>query len=282
MIFVLGVLLVFGQVYGQGNQATAPMSPAIQKNQDSANTTEKPQESDKTTNGTITINNYGDSYKLNKEPQNVEGKSEKEGVDWASGTQAFCAIGLMVLAAFQFWIIVRQTKILDEQGKILANQLKTAQLDLRAYVSPSDVEIIEQDAQNADNPSLKAIAFIFKVSIKNTGNSPARKLTAVALCGKMPYPIPQGVAFAVTEPENRSVITIGSGEVKRVSATAIRYNNDEIREIMQAGGTRIYVWGMVKYEDVFGDPHWTKFCKFVQWTEGKAYAYNYKDYNEET
>jgi hypothetical protein len=33
-----------------------------------------------------------------------------------------------------------------------------------------------------------------------------------------------------------------------------------------AGKQALYVWGLVRYEDVFGDSHYTRFCQHIYWT----------------
>jgi hypothetical protein len=42
-------------------------------------------------------------------------------------------------------------------------------------------------------------------------------------------------------------------------------HDHEVNQIKASQGRSLYVWGIVDYEDVFGESHMTKFCQNLTW-----------------
>ena len=43
-------------------------------------------------------------------------------------------------------------------------------------------------------------------------------------------------------------------------------DDSKVVDVKIGKGESVYVWGVVDYEDVFGESHVTRFCQTVMWT----------------
>jgi hypothetical protein len=98
-----------------------------------------------------------------------------------------------------------------------------------------------------------------KVAARNTGLTPARKLNASCLAVVGPFDWTK----ADLAPKRQNVGALLPPEQQRFFGDAVDATAQQWREI-QGGRLPLSVIGDVAYEDVFGAPHWTKFCFNVQ------------------
>ena len=76
---------------------------------------------------------------------------------------------------------------------------------------------------------------------------------------------------------------LGAGRTASMHAVVDDYCDDaEINSIKTASKNRgLYLWGVVTYEDVFGDKHYTRFCQHLTWLpDDKVFAYFTPGHND--
>ena len=124
---------------------------------------------------------------------------------------------------------------------------KIMQTQMRAYVSVATGAATYQDKNNR---------FASTALITNTGLSPAKKVSTWIQAGifdtnsPRDFKFPEPAADAASENDAtlsaKQSFTI-NGIVKE------RFVDDEVAEIMLGATKRLFVWGVVTYEDVFGN-----------------------------
>jgi hypothetical protein len=100
----------------------------------------------------------------------------------------------------------------------------------------------------------------------NTGNTPAYKVSFRATADILAIPLPENFGFPLPEE------AIGSGTLgphQSFTMTIVVHNfcdDADVMSIMRVREERgLYVWGIINYEDVLGDPHYTRFCQLLSW-----------------
>jgi hypothetical protein len=165
-----------------------------------------------------------------------------------------------------------------EDSVVLAKQ--NAHLDQRAWMALASVS----GAPNVGEP------FRVTITIRNTGKTPAKKVRIIPVVDPRadgsppdfektvedtakshetgPYGI---VSDAVVPPSatSGSTITASKGALTPAALEALK------------GQQRVFVYGKITYEDVFGVPHWVKFCNVLMQTEAGGWEYMaYSAYND--
>lgn len=142
---------------------------------------------------------------------------------------------------------------LSEQG--MADSRKGAESELRAYVYPSAYRLDRE-------PSSELREFTVRVRLINQGRTVARHAHAYA-----------ALSVRSAEPSKSERETLRhsiSPDVPMVPnvplvGTVFLYSTQLTPEIVAAyrtGTLRLYFWGRVVYEDIFGSKHWTEFCLY--------------------
>jgi hypothetical protein len=124
---------------------------------------------------------------------------------------------------------------------------KTAECQLRAYVGIADHKL----SGFAENQIPKII-----LHIKNFGQTPARKLQYWAASGFASYPLNTQLPLQSFRPETISIFP--SDNFSPVITLAQPLNSADMAGL-QSGNRRLYVYGHIKYEDVFGQTRNTGF-----------------------
>lgn len=143
-------------------------------------------------------------------------------------------------------------------------QFKTTRAQLRAYVIAYGTNIPQRPGH-----------FHSHVEIKNTGQTPARKLHVIAQTCVMLHPPPKGFDFSLVDPSEPSVGVLGAGQTLGITSgfSGAEVFKEEFEEATKDGGwLRIYTYGTVFYSDVFGEPKWTQFCFYFQWEDSNHFA----------
>ena len=130
---------------------------------------------------------------------------------------------------------------------------------LRAYMSVVIGSAVFQERQDG-------FKFEGKPNLVNTGNTPARnvririaaQIVPVADAENFPYPLPEEVAkaSAVAAPHQTYIL---SAMVKDFVP------DNEVVAIRGGQGKALTVWGVVTYDDIFGQHHTTKFAQWLFW-----------------
>lgn len=166
---------------------------------------------------------------------------------WLTGAQI--VVGLLGFGALAYSLyLTRQS---------LEVTRDTARKQLRAYIWGNTNHI---EGLKAGSPI--SVAF----QIKNDGETPAHKVSHGGLIDILPYPLPSNHSFPTLSPANSSVSSVHKGQDLKGWAQSKRvFQQSEINASMQIGGNyRVYVFGLIKYEDIFNDAQHTKFCVTLQ------------------
>jgi hypothetical protein len=128
----------------------------------------------------------------------------------------------------------------------------TAQRQLRAYIG------IEPGALNNFAPSFKTGA---NFTINNYGQTPAYKVMASYAVGVLPYPYPDNLPLPRAE---HQIIESVASIYPHVPSVAYReldnpISEKQINEILDGSTVRFYVGGIIRYSDIFGAEHCTRF-----------------------
>jgi hypothetical protein len=132
---------------------------------------------------------------------------------------------------------------------------------IRAYLSVIIGIAIFQEQQDG-------IKFEAKPSLVNTGSTPARnvkiriaaEIVPYAQAETFPYPLPQEIAKApaVASPHQTYILSaIVKDFVPDADVSDIKHGRD--------GKGALTVWGIVTYDDIFGQSHTTKFGQWLFW-----------------
>ena len=99
----------------------------------------------------------------------------------------------------------------------------------------------------------------------NRGDTPATKIINTAIVDIFEYPLPVNFKFpelSFATSQSKSVLFKDQILFARHSPEACL--PEEINEITSENGNlRIYVFGAIRYVDIFGEPHETLFCSSV-------------------
>jgi hypothetical protein len=165
---------------------------------------------------------------------------------WSS--EAVTALATAALAIIT-WRLVTLSK----------EQSETTRAQLRAYLSVVIGSAIYQERD-------KELRFEAKPAILSNGQTPAYNVRYSIKAEIMTNEI--AANFIFTEPPDtpRSQANIGPKENRFTSRVIDEYVPDEqIADILLGNGMALYVWGVVRYDDVFGRPHFTQFAQRLWW-----------------
>lgn len=135
---------------------------------------------------------------------------------------------------------------------------RTAQ-QMRAYLTV----IIGTGVYQERNKNVK---FSGNPTLINTGHTPARNVGYRASAAILPIDLPETFTFPLpTKAIGASVI--GPQQSNVIGAVVESFVPDQDVKVIKSGigHTALYVWGVVTYEDVFGEPHQTEFCQMLTW-----------------
>lgn len=136
---------------------------------------------------------------------------------------------------------------------------------MRAYLSVTVGTAVYQDRPNG-------IRFEGKPVLLNTGQTPAHKVGFKAKAALLPVPLPKDFDFTIDKDFSGAAV-LGPQQNFILSATVDDFVEDSEVEKIKSGNKdkTLYVWGIVKYEDIFGKKHTTEFCQILIWlTDGKT------------
>jgi hypothetical protein len=152
---------------------------------------------------------------------------------------------------------------------------RTGQRQLRAYIvaGATDVDIHGPEHE---------VYVSSKISIKNTGQTPAHELSVVSRTRLLEHPIKVPFDFTLRTGDDPSRTVLGAGQdIESDSPAELPFDGDEMmRAKNPEGGFRIYTWGSVTYRDVFGRKHYTNFCSSLIFQGRKAIAHASEHHND--
>jgi len=114
------------------------------------------------------------------------------------------------------------------------------------------------------------LKFDVRPLVYNSGNTPAHKFTYWANAKILPNPLPHDFDFPVGTDTLKAGFVLGPHQNIILNATAPDFiSDDEVEEVKRGIKRRITVWGVVFYEDVFGEKRETRFCHSIYWVRGE-------------
>lgn len=129
----------------------------------------------------------------------------------------------------------------------------------------------------------KNLKFQASVSIINAGPTPAYKVRFKTDAAILPIPLPEDFSFPLPERMNGGPL-VGPRQQTNLNAIVPDFVDDtEVDGIKRGQDKGLYAWGVVEYEDVFGNPRLTKFCQIYTFLpDGKVWGYYTDRHNEAT
>ena len=161
--------------------------------------------------------------------------------------------------------VARQIQISAKAAtdSVVALRERTAQ-QMRAYLTVivGGVPLFQQRLEN--------IQFEGKALLVNGGHTPARQVKYKAKAAILPIPLPDDFEFLLPDKEIGGAM-LGAGQNATISSMLGEYVPDADVEGIKYGIHRsLYLYGIVSYEDIFGDKHITKFCQSITWLPNGA------------
>jgi hypothetical protein len=209
-------------------------------------------------------------------------------------------LGGIVGVAVIFWQIVLLKKTVDassEQSKAMERHIGEAARSadamekvvttidagnkavMRAYLTAVIGSPIFQERRLGQSD----LKFEGRPHLVNTGNTQARKVRILIKAAILPSPLPSGFVFPPLE-ELRDIgdATVAAHQTYIMAGIVEDFVPDaEVASIKEGAGKCLYVWGVVTYEDIFGDRHTTKFGQQITWLpNGQAFGYYISGQND--
>ncbi|MHB1992914.1 hypothetical protein [Metallibacterium scheffleri] len=130
---------------------------------------------------------------------------------------------------------------------------------MRAYLAFDTAVCVPQD----DNTQWR---FEVRFFIKNFGHTIANAVNVASVLQIMEYPLPDSFDLNLHVEEKKDAATITPGQAFYFRSFLGRMlSKQEILEIKKTNTRMMYLYGTIRYEDIFGDVHHTNFCKFCSW-----------------
>jgi hypothetical protein len=166
---------------------------------------------------------------------------------------------------------------LEQTKKSLDASIEMARRDQRAWIGPIEVTPAWRDAANNPIYIKEGAPAVFGVVIVNSGKSPALKVKS-----KIKFivlPAEREFAPNYNKIQSKSVVVI-QPEMRMTMKTAVspRAVTASDINIIKNGGSIVYLFGEITYEDVFKIPHLTTFCMTLAPTLDSFIAH--KTYND--
>ncbi len=165
-------------------------------------------------------------------------------------TIAFFTFALVVVGGWQAWTYfetLRANKVIE-----------------RAYLSPAFQTAAYQDELHN---------FETRVTLSNTGHTPAYDVKFRAAIQVVPFPVPSDFEFRLPiETAGMSSSFIAPGADKFISRVLpLRVPDADVAGIKHGGPPSCLLsWGLVNYRDAFKKPRYLKYAFVVRWIESTA------------
>jgi hypothetical protein len=156
----------------------------------------------------------------------------------------------------------------------IATTMKTGnRAIMRAYLVVTIGTALYQERRGPGQTDLK---FEGRGSLLNTGNTPARNVRIRTEADILPIPIPKDFQFPLPEQsETKDAGIVGAHQTYIVGGTVKDFVPDaEVPLIKEGSRKALCIWGLITYDDVFGESHHTKFGQWLTWyPNGTLFGY---------
>lgn len=163
-------------------------------------------------------------------------------------------------------------KSVEISQRLATQQKLIGELQTRAYVAVNYIGTVLQNNETG-------YRFEPRLQIVGTGITPAYKVCHRSASDVLDYPLPEDFDFPLAiEEKHPSIGTLGPRNTFIISAITPRlYAPDEIEELMSGVKKRIFVWGIITYEDAFQTPRYLKFCQSIIWMADRQTSLGFND-----
>jgi hypothetical protein len=187
--------------------------------------------------------------------------------------EGWVAVGTVALAIVTAALAVFTFKLWKSTGNLVRGAEENAEKQLRAYVSAK-----------THTPQLSpgAPRSFVQLTIINHGQTPARNAQVAAAVEFLPYPLPANHVLNPGEFQTQSA-TIHPGAEAVAGASGLGLTHEQIYNVNRGQSPRLYVFGVIRYVDVFGKTRETRFAKCASEISGQGTRWeNAAVYNDAT
>ncbi len=197
---------------------------------------------------------------------NEDKSHQKQKIAWPSRLQAFCTLAIVFITGFYTYYAREQVGQMKEAVRITGDQFR---LDQRAWMGIT----IMSGQFEVGKPMTITINF------QNTGKTPAKEITNVMVVEPLegnaaPDFTREQIAFkegkGLATPQQKIHSSMKAPEEKPL--TDVGFKN------VINGKVRIYIHGILEYDDIFGHHHWITYCHYLA-TDGENFN-AYKEHND--
>ena len=146
---------------------------------------------------------------------------------------------------------------------------------MRAYLTVGLGGVVPQDKSTG-------YRFEVRMTLQNTGNTPAYKVRSATRIDIFPFPLPgdfvlpklsMAESSSILGPHQQLILT--GGVAREV------YSDEDVNEIEFGIHKQLFVYGIVVYEDAFGFQRTTNFFQRVAWLKGNQFlSFVMPDHND--
>ena len=200
----------------------------------------------------------------------------KIAVDAANAANAHVKESARAAAAMEA-VSVGTAESIRITAEIGRTQREFGQKQMRAYLSVTYNITVPQNEETKQPPEIRLHLF-------NTGNTPASRVSYKANAAMLPFPLPDDFAFPIDEHPVNSEGVLGHGQSNMIScALPSLLSAEQIDQVTDGRLNKLYIWGIVTYQDVFNYSRETRFSQSVVWMRnGHSMGVNTRRHNEAT
>lgn len=166
-------------------------------------------------------------------------------IAWSTVFLALVTTALAIFTAF-LW---------KSTNRLVGSAEDTAQRQLRAYINISGGRVL-----NIDDPQNR----IFRLDIKNFGQTPAYEVSTVFKCIVREYPLDKNKPLDPVTDEEHKIFSVMGPTCEYRRDMIAPYNGEWVEPKIKDGSTAIYGFGEIRYRDAFGIQRVTEFRYMCQ------------------
>jgi hypothetical protein len=228
--------------------------------------------------------------------QDADDRNQKSANDrhviWLTGALVFIGFLQFLVYAYQAKKLRETVESAEGQSKAMERHIAEASRSATAMENIADkiedgnravmrayltVKIGGATYQEKRGPGQSDLKFEARPEVVNTGSTQARKVRIRKKADILPTPVPDGFEYPeLADNTELGFATVAAHQSYTISATVDQIVPDaEIQAIKEGEGKALHVWGIITYEDIFGEKHSTKFGQLLVWMVDGKTVYGY-------
>jgi hypothetical protein len=183
---------------------------------------------------------------------------------WPEGITVWALILTLVAFVWQGSLMAKHAEHLGNLADTLDD---TSKLQLRAYLTVAIGQAVYQERRTEENGG--DLVFGGNPLLVNTGRTPAQKIKFKCRAAILSVPLPREFHLPEGIDENTGESMLGPQQSANMFSVVDGFQPDnEVANIKNGFmGRGLYVWGLITYEDIFKQPHETRFCQHLYWDQ---------------